>query len=679
MKLSKLLRPGSRRRKKQPGKSSGSEAPSPLRAWDAGAGRAQQKSAVGHGRAVAAAIGELVSWYRMQLAPLVLLVLGVLAGAAVSLQGPGRAFVMSVLAVAVTAWRLRRSLHVRRVQLEAGVCAVGGTAWLFVASVLGFAAVDWIGLLGWLGAAVAWWYRHRSHNAGAASGIDRELRSAWNTNLRDRHRQLAGIEMLNPAPFEHGVSYTLALQQGMHTFEMIQSLLPVIGSGLSRKLDRLVLEEHPGYPDDPNKLRLQVITKSPVRQTVWFDRPSIVDGRIRLGLYADGVGEASYRLYTENSMWGGYALGGTGSGKTRFMEEIALTARWRGDTAIIYLDGQDGASSPTLFKHAMWSGGPDQVEAVLSAVERGMSMRQKFNRAHELAGFTPSPDYPGVFILVDECQRVFNNQNAKRWAGVAREGRKLGVAVFAASQVAHLSDAFGGDEALRSSLLAGNGFALRTSSRISANMIPGLDLDPSKLPSLPGFGYVVAAADDTEARTAPFRARYMPDEKDRTKNPDIPVPTVEQWFGRADVEGWEPELDAMTARAFGQEFTDRHELAERRRKVLLAEIHGSGQADDVVDGGVIESRSALSPVSEASQPSKPSPGPDPRCAEAIMELPWARYGGEMKRAQMLDELPEHFRNSSTVAKALRTLCDNDELVLVGRGVYRKPQAEELAS
>jgi hypothetical protein len=173
---------------------------------------------------------------------------------------------------------------------------------------------------------------------------------------------------------------------------------------------------------------------------------------------------------------------------------------------------------------------------------------------------------------------------------------------------------------------------------------------------MPGYGYVVAASGDSHARSVSFRGQYAPDERDRAKSQGGDVPTISDWFERAREERWAPEVDQMTANAFGPDFVNRHEIAERRRADLIASFENSAASGAV-------------PLPLHHTPA-PVESPQ-RCADAILALPWGAYGGVMKRVQMLNELPDDFRTPSTVASALNTLIASGALSLVSKGTYRR--------
>jgi hypothetical protein len=49
-------------------------------------------------------------------------------------------------------------------------------------------------------------------------------------------------------------------------------------------------------------------------------------GLINLGPFSDGEGFATWKLFTKDSMWGGFICGSTGSGKSRTIESICMAA-----------------------------------------------------------------------------------------------------------------------------------------------------------------------------------------------------------------------------------------------------------------------------------------------------------------------------------------------------------------
>lgn len=545
------------------------------------------------------------------------------------------------------------------------VCVAAGAVWLVAAGVFGPGAVDSVLVAGWALLSVPWWRHHWPHpriDPPTPPVGEESVPELWDRYVADPGGRLAGAVLFRPGVTEHSRTWWVQLRRGRQDIATARAALPQVSTGLDIPMHRLLFDPVPREDmpvERPSIIRLQHVVNSPIEDTVYFDQPRWRDGRILLGPHADGDGEATWRLYTDNSMWSGYVLGSTGSGKSRLVEGVVLTARAMPVKPItIYLDGQAGASSPALWEHATWRGGPDESLTILAALERGLRMRQKWNVAYRLAGFTPGlcPDGAAepltpVLIVGDEWHKIARLA-PERWADLAREQRKCGYGILAASQETSLA-AFGGSDALRSSLITGNGIAMRTTSRMSAGLFPGLGgddgLNPVDFPQLPGYGYKIAAPGSGE-RTTAYRARFLPDDKDRADaeraGRSLPVPTVGEWLAKTP----DGTLDEMTARAFGSAFLDRHRLAEESTRAAWDEINGLTRPDPEVVGEVID---------------KPS-----RTADVIVAVLDER--GPTSRAALDAEVQRRYGTGpDAVEKALRGLLADGVVERRKRGVYAR--------
>lgn len=622
----------------------------------------------GRGRALANAafvllggalgVGRQVQYrYREQLWPLWILGILLLAGAIVPLAPAAGVAATSALASLGVLFHLRGKLERNVERMYAVSCLATASTWLTFTSALGSERVVNVpAVLAWAVASVVWW---RHHQAGSTRPIvtATPIQDLWAANVAAKGRVADGAVMGAAAPIEHGAEYPIQGVPGVHHIGQMQAAIPQISSGLRTPLQYLILEseEAPkGRRPDPSRFRLRVVERSPIDKPVFFHGPRMEGGRLILGPYADGEGEIAWRVFTADSMWGGFILGGTGAGKSRLIELIALTLMANG-VAVAYLDGQSGASSPMLWKKALWRGGPEDAKIFLAAWERGMKHRQAYLRHKGDAGLNPEEGGPTpLMLIVDECHKIFKPDTGERWGHVAREQRKLLMGLIAASQYSGLPT-FGGSDPLRTSLLDGNGAAMRISSRISTQLVPGLDLDPAKFPALPGYLYYIAAA-DSDARTAPGRGEWLPGERDKERFSSIPVPTVQEWFERIP----QPELDGLTARAFGDEFLRRHERAAEQEEADRRLVFGDDEPFELTDD----------PADPPAEARRIEDARSLTCSELILDLPWDDHSGEMERAQIIAELPAEL-DVSTVRKALSKLVDNGNLDNPSRGIYRR--------
>lgn len=612
---------------------------------------------------------------RRVLAPFVALAVVGGAGLVVHLRDvpPVGAGLLAVLAAA--AWWWRRAEHLdRRVERRyAAVCLAASCGWLVWAAVVG---PWWTPLAtGWVVLALPWlrhhWPRPRV-DVPDVEPLGDPIIALWDAHVADQQGALPGSRLVDPTPFEHGTEYRVLLVPGRQPLDTVRAAHPRLAQGIRTPAHRVVVEQHPDT-EDPAVGRLRHVAVSPVRDTQWLQRPRWDDrARIMLGPHADGMGSAVWRTYVRNGLYGGLIVGSQGHGKTRLMESLAVATRamsaatW--PTVTVYVDGQDGASSPLLWRHATLRCGPDDLGEMLDALARVMRLRQQFNRVHGLAGFTPgaspdggrTPGLPGVLVYADEFHRLTADKaHARAWTSVAREGRKVGLAVIAGDQDLGL-DVFGGMETLRACLLAGNGLAFHVASSTTGGLVPGFSgVRPENIPAIPGFAYKVAAPHSGE-RTAPFRASYMPDEKDRDDHPDLPVPTVEEWFERTS----DAPLDDMTARAFGSLYADREGREARARAAALAEIEGTAPQGPSEGGGVGERAVITSPGKRTT-------------ADVIMDLL-----GESPRKR--DELAalveaEHGTGKDAVKQALQRLLADRRVLRTGHGMYERVDAGKVAA
>lgn len=550
-----------------------------------------------------------------------------------------------LLLSAATAIYLSDKLNRSEEWVYAGICMVAATVWVPAQAAPHGRWVWYGGVLAWSALSLIWWQHHAVQDwvgVGRSVILDR-----WQKYVEENTKSpLPESRLHSPTPFENGMSYVLDLVPGVQTLGMVMGSLSKLETALDIPQQYLLVEKHPDHPDRPSRLRFQHVTKSPIKDTVWFDKPRHHNGRILTGPYADGIGEAYYQLYTRNSMWSGFAMGDTGSGKSRFQETIVLSVRDPDfpPTVVWYMDGQYGASSPILFDNADWAVGPDRALVMLSALERIAKQRQRENIARRLSGFTPTEERPGILVAMDEVHALFKLA-AQRFADGAREWRKVGICMFAMDQGADLSQTFDGIDILRTSLQTGNCIVMRSTSRVQKHLLVGLDLDPSDLPKLPGYGIAAGYG----MRTAPFRGRYAPTNEEKqemlAEGKKVPVPTIEEWFERFPGR----ELDPTSAEAAGPDYANRHAQVD-------AEVEGNFPPS--LDPGPPDGGGGMDLSAQS------------RCAVRILSLTW-NVEEEKTTAVIIEELRrEGTVSDRTVNNALKELVDSGKLEKVGHGKYK---------
>ena len=393
------------------------------------------------------------------------------------------------------------------------------------------------------------------------SGPDRDdIAGLWQAYIGAKNGPLPGSWLHSRVIDEHRESWTVELVPGQQSLDKALGCLDRIQTGLRRGQEEIILEAHASR--DSAQLTLTVITRSPIQHTVTFDGPQYFwdaereEGWIEPGWYADGEGRVRVGVYAPNSARHLVIFGGQGSGKTALLNSLALSAKASGHTVVWYLDGQDGTSSPQLLRYADWAPtGDDRGEQMLAALERVFAIRGKIMQARRVPGLTPSPELPGLMVVIDECHLIFDPTRAdlvRRWVNLASLARKLCVSFVAATQHPELKS-FGDSDKLRSLLQQYTTLVLRTTSGV-ANNILRLKVDPSKLPTLPGYGYLVAGDQAKGVRSAPFRADFLDDRNG----------VADAWFEAHPGVA----LDKPSAKAAGPGYHDRAAIAAQHHADL---------------------------------------------------------------------------------------------------------------
>jgi hypothetical protein len=515
----------------------------------------------------------------------------------------------------------------RRDRIWVDACLIFGCWWLWWCSSRGmdYTTASLL-LVGECALASHWWPRYRKPYPEVVRprGESREtIPQAWTRYVSSPRGIYKGVPLTDHEVNKFTEQWTVSLpRDGGTTVDEGYGKLPKLAHALNRRLEDLIWEPHPGTP---SAAILQIVTNSPIKKTVYFKGPRVStdkDGttRIDLGPYADGLGYATWRIYSQDSMWGGFLLGGIGAGKSRAIELIAIAARSMGNTVIFYCDGQNGSSSSALDEHVTWSVEAADFGLMLTAIEAAADARQKLlKHDRHRNGFTPSPEFPGILVVLDEMHKLMDNRiNAARLSNLARETRKVGISFIGLSQYSGL-DTFGGSgpgEPLRSSMLQGNGLAFKVASRMAGQLMPGLTLDPSKLPKLAGYAYTVAA-EEGQGRTAPFRMEYIPSGEEKVKK-QLEQDDVDAWLRRYP----EPELDAFTASALGDTFINREEIARQQRETLGQEI-ATGRYTPSGSTAVLDRPRTAAPSSGGMFPKVPFLGdpPSSKSNEVGIEIP----------------------------------------------------------
>lgn len=367
----------------------------------------------------------------------------------------------------------------------------------------------------------------------------------WAANLGAPGKVLAGTRLTDWEPLTFGARYSLEVKPGVHELDNVESHIKLIRSGLRlRRSHRIMIEEHPTR--EAPTLQITIVDVAPVDAGVSWPGASAMnpDGTITIGPYLDGEGRALWRLYSKNRIHNGAIAGVTGSGKSRLLENIAMTAAGNDlfPTAVWYADGQGGQSSPLLMKYADYYAGTDPVtgstEKVLALLKEAIKVIQtqgEENIVNGLQGFTPTEQRPGLMVILDECKLVLDAKNNPdlyleiQWAvaKIATTGNKAGVGIILAGQEATLPTFGGGGQypaAIRNNIKGANGVLMKADEKVASNIF---DVPASIVRTIPAGGGYGVVAGVLSSRQAMMRGFYDDEEVQETNMQAIEWRTID--------------------------------------------------------------------------------------------------------------------------------------------------------
>ncbi|HEY2203719.1 MAG TPA: hypothetical protein VGH99_04470, partial [Pseudonocardia sp.] len=307
------------------------------------------------------------------------------------------------------------------------------------------------------------------------------LAQRWAEAIGRKGGVVPGAMLTGRTDLPNAIQWMVQTPPGSMCFDQLLAARPRIAAGLRQSLAKVILEP---VGDDESAALLSVVTRDVLAEGVPYPGPRYSGGRLTVGPYADGTGEAEYVVYDEVGCRNGMATGEPGSGKSAFLAAIALGLRASGEWYVLFGDGDPaGGSSPLLNQLAHWpAAGPEQALTQLEALEAEVVVRSLLKSTLTLGpdGRTPTPitdpasqvplsemlpcpDYPGIQWIIDELHRLTQDDWLKghHFAGrleqLVRIGRKYGIVVLTGSQ-SLLADDYGANTKLRAYLGARNCF-----------------------------------------------------------------------------------------------------------------------------------------------------------------------------------------------------------------------------
>jgi hypothetical protein len=435
------------------------------------------------------------------------------------------------------------------------------------------------------------------------------LAQRWVAHVARKGGPVPGALLAERQDLPNAIEWTVQLPPGDAAFDRLLAQRPRIASGLRVGQPKVIIE---AAADDESTARLIVVTRDVLAAGVPYPGPAYLsdhaqDGRIPVGPFADGTGQASYVAVDGVGCRNGLATGAPGSGKSAFLEIVTLGYVASGCWVPLFGDGDPGGgSSPLLNRIAHWAAaGPEQVLAQLDAIEAELEVRTALKATLTpgpdgtpvpitdpatqlpLREMLPCPDYPGILWVLDELHRLTTDDWLKsqkfpqRLERIVRIGRKYGLVVLAGTQ-SLLIDDFGGGTVgskLRGYLAARNNFAYFNPNKSEQHVVGGLRIAPSTLPTGGGYAYSTGAG-----RLAMLRVAWA-----------------------RDLSPWTAQLPAITPDPDTARVLDRYRPADAGDPTALYTA-AADRLRTLRDGQDLQPQ----PAGTAPAPATPTPGPAPR-------------------------------------------------------------------
>ncbi|GJF01426.1 hypothetical protein [Pseudonocardia sp. D17] len=350
----------------------------------------------------------------------------------------------------------------------------------------------------------------------------------WTENIAADGKPVPGSLLTERVDLPHAIRWTVQTIPGSTSFSAMFAQRDRIAAGLRWGSARVLLE--PSDVDESAAV-LTVITKDILKDGIAYTGPRYRDGVIELGPYADGSGWGDYVAVDGVGCRNGMATGEPGSGKSAFLEAVAMGLKSSGEWVVLFGDGDpEGGSSPLLNNLADWAAaGPQQVLHQLEALEAALIVRGMLKPTltagpdgapipitdpttqTPVRELRPSRRFPAIKWILDELHRLSadpwltERRFIPRLEQLVRIGRKYGIVVLTGSQ-SLLAPDYGNSTPLRGYLAARNLYAFRNGNKSEKAVVSGLEIAPSVLP--PGGGYAFSTG---SGRLAMLRVAWSPD------------------------------------------------------------------------------------------------------------------------------------------------------------------------
>ncbi|MCW2901726.1 MAG: hypothetical protein JWO67_3991 [Streptosporangiaceae bacterium] len=365
-----------------------------------------------------------------------------------------------------------------------------------------------------------------------------EFQAVWQDYIVDNGTVLSAARLSPEWEVPGGHQAEVIVPRGLKSTEDVIAAAKTIRSAYDKSPTQVIVE--PTVDGRATRALLTVLKRDVLADSRVWTGPTLdpETGLAVIGAYPDGAKTHMQFFARGSGVIDTFVAGTKGSGKSRFLDDIAANVHLTPLGVLWVSDPQEGQSlSDWIDAAARYAIGGEEIGfdkcmAMLRALRRIVYRRSAFfarefewvdKKGRERKGgktfFDPTPEIPFLYALLDEAhllvQHSEHGKEALKLLGdIAKLSRKTGVGL---TYVAHTPslDEMGGHKAgpLRAMLREGNVVAFRTGESVAHHML-GLKSDPSKLSPYFADGRKsqgLALIKGPDGRDAPFRSEYVED------------------------------------------------------------------------------------------------------------------------------------------------------------------------
>ena len=305
----------------------------------------------------------------------------------------------------------------------------------------------------------------------------------------------------------NGSAWTIdGSEENISSGDMFQQLEKIKGAFDRDFSDSLIYIE-PSPRGRKTQARLILLERNPLKDVLRWDKPLLdrETGVMPFAVYPDGSGWAKYTMFKPKG-WGtthDLFAGGTGSGKTTALNQLAIESMAMGNAVLLFdpYQGADFEGSRPYFTESFLN--MADIYCGMFGLEEVQDERMKMRAEVGGANFDPDHGFPIIHAIFDEAKEPLADPDINRiMVKIVSGGRKVWIKMSLALQVPSVENLGAGGGTIREQLTSGNTLLYRITQRITGAMAyqGNLPIDPVDLPEFfdgdpghptVGLGYVL--------------------------------------------------------------------------------------------------------------------------------------------------------------------------------------------